>query len=247
MSAAGTAATDRECAACAAGEFSPTINAASCTLRTACAAGTYVSVAGTAASNPVCTGARSGTYSASADSAACVADELRISEALSLTMTDVDSGRGVLTIRHTKSRRDRIVPLPAVTLEALREWMRLRRHRSEGLFPGRKGRGSLTREAVHKLLRLAAARAGLTKRVYPHLLRHSFATHLLGGEAIDNCPAAISSRDDYGRNIAAKRHTALIEKHGVISTIWRHRRVDAAAKRLRSMSILRSALWLQRA
>ncbi|MBK7156266.1 MAG: tyrosine-type recombinase/integrase [Sandaracinaceae bacterium] len=57
--------------------------------------------------------------------------------------------------------------------------MRLRRHRSEGLFPGRKGRASLTREAVHALLRLAAVRAGLTKRVYPHLLRHSFATHLL--------------------------------------------------------------------
>ncbi|MCA9579334.1 MAG: tyrosine-type recombinase/integrase [Myxococcales bacterium] len=104
---------------------------------------------------------------------------LRISEALSLTTADVDSRRGVLTIRHTKGRRDRIVPLPAVTLEALREWMRQRRHRSEGLFPGRKGRASLTREAVHKLLRLAAARAGLTKRVYPHLLRHSFATHLL--------------------------------------------------------------------
>ncbi|MBK8593647.1 MAG: tyrosine-type recombinase/integrase [Sandaracinaceae bacterium] len=104
---------------------------------------------------------------------------LRISEALSLTITDVDSGRGVLTIRHTKGRRDRIVPLPAVTLEALREWMRLRRHRSEGLFPGRKGRASLTREAVHALLRLAAVRAGLTKRVYPHLLRHGFATHLL--------------------------------------------------------------------
>ncbi|MCA9579009.1 MAG: hypothetical protein H6726_03410 [Sandaracinaceae bacterium] len=73
VSAAGTAATDRECAACAAGEFSPTINAASCSLWTACAAGTYVSVAGTAASNPVCTGCTSGTYSASADSAACVA------------------------------------------------------------------------------------------------------------------------------------------------------------------------------
>ena len=104
---------------------------------------------------------------------------LRISEALSLTTADVDAGRGVLTIRHTKSRRDRIVPLPAITLEALREWMRQRRSRSESLFPGRAGRASLTREAVHKQLRLAAARAGLSKRVYPHLLRHSFATHLL--------------------------------------------------------------------
>jgi site-specific recombinase XerD len=104
---------------------------------------------------------------------------LRVSEALSLTTRDVDAGRGVLTIRHTKSRRDRIVPLPAVTLDALQVWLSERRHSSENLFPGCNGRETLTREAVHKFLHVAAARAGITKRVYPHLLRHSFATHML--------------------------------------------------------------------
>ncbi|MBC7170868.1 MAG: site-specific integrase [Polyangiaceae bacterium] len=104
---------------------------------------------------------------------------LRVSEAISLRVSDIDSKRMVLHLRQTKGRRDRTVPLPKATLEALRETYRVRRRRGANLFPGRAGRDTLTREAVQRILRKAAARAGIDKRVYPHLLRHSFATHLL--------------------------------------------------------------------
>ena len=73
VGAAGTADTDRECAACDAGEYATTINAASCSAWTGCVAGEYVSAAGTAASDQVCTGCTSGTFAAGADAAACVA------------------------------------------------------------------------------------------------------------------------------------------------------------------------------
>jgi hypothetical protein len=73
VSAAGTAETDRECAACAVGEYSVNLNATSCSPWTACVAGQYVSAAGTAASDRTCTGCTSGTFSASGDAASCTA------------------------------------------------------------------------------------------------------------------------------------------------------------------------------
>lgn len=104
---------------------------------------------------------------------------LRITETLALRVTDLDAARGVLRVRHAKNRRDRIVPLPEPTLEALRTYWRAHRVTGTMLFPGRDKRKPLTREAVHVALRAAARRAGIRKRVYPHLLRHAFATHML--------------------------------------------------------------------
>ncbi len=104
---------------------------------------------------------------------------LRITEALALRVTDLDAARGVLRVRHAKNRRDRIVPLPEPTLEALRTYWKAHRVTGTMLFPGRDKRKPLTREAVHVALRAAARRAGIRKRVYPHLLRHAFATHML--------------------------------------------------------------------
>ncbi len=111
---------------------------------------------------------------------------LRVGELQSLHVADVDGDRRVIHVRDTKSRRDRIVPLPARALPVLREyWLAYRRKltRTGLLFPGYKGR--MTREAVHRALDTAVLRAGLQQHVYPHLLRHSFATHLLeAGEDI---------------------------------------------------------------
>jgi len=108
---------------------------------------------------------------------------LRVSEMLSLTTKDIDSKRMVLHVRDTKNRHDRIVPLPPSALKELRTYWAKCRPTGPLLFgsPHRPERGrSLTREAVLLSLRKAARAAGLTTlRIYPHLLRHAFATHLL--------------------------------------------------------------------
>ena len=107
---------------------------------------------------------------------------LRVSEMLALVAGDIDSRRMVIHVRDTKNRHDRIVPLPPTALEALRTYWRESRPKGRLLFasPQRVARGhALTRAAVVLALRAAVERAGLTLRVYPHLLRHAFATHLL--------------------------------------------------------------------
>jgi site-specific recombinase XerD len=104
---------------------------------------------------------------------------LRVSEVCKLTARDIDSKRMVVLVRAPKNRHDRVVPLAPRTLEVLREYWLQARPRGAYLFPGHDGQKPITREAVHLALKKAAARAQLKKRVYPHLLRHAFATHLL--------------------------------------------------------------------
>jgi len=105
---------------------------------------------------------------------------LRTGELSEMRVSDVDGPRSVIHLRDTKSRRDRIVPLPDRARDAMREYWRGCRVRPRGeqlLFPGR--HGPLTREAICRAVRCAATDAGITKKVWPHLLRHCFATHLL--------------------------------------------------------------------
>lgn len=107
---------------------------------------------------------------------------LRVSEMLALTAKDIDSQRMVVHVRDTKNRHDRVVPLPPSALAALRTYWRESAPKGTHLFgsPFHPERGrALTRKAVNLSLRKAARAAGLTLRVYPHLLRHAFATHLL--------------------------------------------------------------------
>lgn len=85
----------------------------------------------------------------------------------------------VVHVRETKNRYDRTVPLPALALGALRDYWRADRPTGPLLFEGRSGDRAITREAVQQSLRATAALAGVKLRVYPHLLRHAFATHLL--------------------------------------------------------------------
>ena len=112
---------------------------------------------------------------------------LRVSEAVGLGKTDVDLDRRVVQATG-KGSKERIVPLGRPAVDALRRYLARgrphldRRHRSE-LFLNAKG-GGLTRAGVFLILRRLAEKAGLEpERVHPHLLRHSFATHLLEGGA----------------------------------------------------------------
>jgi len=103
---------------------------------------------------------------------------LRISEACRLRPEDIDSKRMLIHVRQGKGGKDRYVMLSRQLLNALRAYWRECRP-PEYLFPGARNAGHLSREAVRLTLRRAAARAGLRKDVTPHMLRHSFATHLL--------------------------------------------------------------------
>lgn len=112
---------------------------------------------------------------------------LRASEACALRIDGVDSARMQLHVRGGKGGRDRYVPLSARVLEELRAYFRAYRPKGPLLFPGRKTKRRksaqtirpITRVALHRAIKVAAARAGITQRVSPHILRHSFATHLL--------------------------------------------------------------------
>jgi integrase/recombinase XerD len=104
---------------------------------------------------------------------------LRISEACSLCVTDIDSKRGLIHVRRGKRGKDRYVMLGARLLSVLREYWKTVRPAGPHLFPGQRGRAFITPEAVRKGLRGAVQTSKLKKRITPHSLRHAFATHLL--------------------------------------------------------------------
>jgi integrase/recombinase XerD len=103
---------------------------------------------------------------------------LRASEVAGLRVEDVDSGRGVILVRHGKGAKDRNVMLSPQLLGILRTYWRLARPETF-LFPGRDDAHSIDPTVLHAACRSAVKAAGLTKRVTLHTLRHSFATHLL--------------------------------------------------------------------
>jgi integrase/recombinase XerD len=106
---------------------------------------------------------------------------MRRSELVRLRIEDIDSMRMVVHIRQGKGGKDRDVPLCPRLLETLREYWRWRKPKV-WLFPqiGSRGNtGHITAHTVWYACDEAARHAGLKKRVAPHMLRHSFATHLL--------------------------------------------------------------------
>ena len=106
---------------------------------------------------------------------------VRRAELVHLKITDIDSERMVVRIRGGKGRKDRETMLSPVLLEALREHWRQHKPK-EWLFPGRKDHKAdhpINSKVVWFACHEAAKRAGLEKKVYPHILRHCFATHLL--------------------------------------------------------------------
>ncbi len=103
---------------------------------------------------------------------------LRVSEALALQLGDVDSQRMLLRVCQGKGAKDRYVPLSQTLLEKLRRYWRFYRP-GYWLFPSTDPRRALTAGTVQRVCTKAACKAGLTKQVTPHTLRHSFATHHL--------------------------------------------------------------------
>jgi site-specific recombinase XerD len=108
----------------------------------------------------------------------CYAAGLRISEAVHLTPSAIDSQRMVIRIEQGKGQKDRYVMLSPALLAILRNYWRTARSR-DWLFPGDRPGEPITRDAVGNACHKAHRLSGLSKPVTPHSLRHAFAVHLL--------------------------------------------------------------------
>src|SRR6185503_490625 len=108
----------------------------------------------------------------------CYGAGLRVSEAVALQVTDIDSQRMLIRVEQGKGQKDRYAMLSPRLLEVLRRYWRVLRPQPY-LFPSWRKQRHLCASSLQLACREAALRAGIRKRVTVHTLRHSFATHLL--------------------------------------------------------------------
>ncbi len=109
---------------------------------------------------------------------------LRVSELTSLRIRDLFFGEGYIRVTG-KGDKQRLVPISSTARERIHRYLEVRRSARAGeetLFLNNRG-SSLTRVMIFTILREAARRAGIEKKISPHTFRHSFATHLLEGGA----------------------------------------------------------------
>lgn len=105
------------------------------------------------------------------------ASGLRVGELISLRLTDLDAHRMIVNVRLGKGRKDRITLLSKVALETIRQYLQAYKP-GVWLFEGEEG-GQYSQSSINKMIHRCADKAGITKNVSAHTLRHSFATHML--------------------------------------------------------------------
>ena len=103
---------------------------------------------------------------------------LRRSELLNLKLTDVDSKRGLVIIRQSKGRKDRVAPLSEKILELLRAYYNAHKP-NVWLFEGQDKKSQYDERSLANVLKQALEKSGISKPVSLNWLRHSYATHLL--------------------------------------------------------------------
>lgn len=101
---------------------------------------------------------------------------MRVSEIISLKKEDLFFEEDLIKINLGKGKKDRFVRIPSSIKEEIRDYSKI--IDSKYLFPSNR-RGKLTKKTIQKIVSNSAKKAYIKKRVYPPLLRHSFATHLL--------------------------------------------------------------------
>lgn len=107
---------------------------------------------------------------------------LRVSELVNLETTDLHLDMGFIKILG-KGNKERIVPVGEIALDTINKYLKesrpqFQKTHTKGMFLNRSGT-KLTRHAFNKILKERSINAGITKDVNPHMLRHSFASHLL--------------------------------------------------------------------
>ena len=103
---------------------------------------------------------------------------MRFSEAAHLNVADIDSKRMLIRIASGKGRKERLVPLSPRLLKELRNYWRKYKP-TDMLFPGKHPGKPYADTTIRKAMKVAAEKAGIRRRVYPHVLRHSWATGML--------------------------------------------------------------------
>jgi integrase/recombinase XerC len=106
------------------------------------------------------------------------ASGLRVAECCGLDRDDVDRRQGTVRVMG-KGGKERVVPAGDAALQAVDAWLAVRGEERGPLFTNSRG-GRLTTRSVHRIVKGRARAAGIDRRVTPHTLRHSFATHMLG-------------------------------------------------------------------
>jgi site-specific recombinase XerD len=138
---------------------------------------------------------------------------LRRTEAARLKVSDIDSQRMMIRVTHGKGGVDRDVPLSPALLDTLREYWRWMRPKTY-LFPGTENGWRTDRPITSKMLwaavRYAAEKAGITKPVSPHILRHSYATHQLEAGMDLKTLQVLMGHDDLA---TTARYLHLSQKH----------------------------------
>jgi integrase/recombinase XerC len=106
---------------------------------------------------------------------------LRVSELAGLNRRDIDSESSLLRVRG-KGNKERIVPLTQYSIDAIKAYLQRREDKQEALLLNYQG-SRLSTRSIRRILEKLALEAGLSEHLHPHMLRHSFATHLLDGGA----------------------------------------------------------------
>jgi site-specific recombinase XerD len=151
---------------------------------------------------------------------------MRLGEVLRLKVSDIDSRRMTIRVEQGKGRKDRYVMLSASLLETLRSYWRVAKPRVL-LFPGLGGNKPLNATIAQRAFGYARERAGITKPVSFHTLRHSFATHLIeSGTNVRTIQALLGHRSLQ----TTERYTHLAQNylHQTSSPLDRLRKQDPA-------------------
>jgi len=136
----------------------------------------------------------------------------RVSEAVKLKTEDLDFREKIARIRGGKGDKDRVIILASAWIRELKKYLKRKKVRSDYVFSKKNGK-SISTDTIQRVIKLAAAKAGIRKHVTPHSLRHSYATHLLeAGESIRKIQVLLGHNDLSTTQIYTKVSTDELKK-----------------------------------